>query len=351
MSRAAALFAAAALGSLGLGIAAGRWARRGSPVETAAFERVSSPEPAGVPEATSATPSRPGEKREVAPTVGEVPGGEDSSLAPRMPASFELPGMAGPEWESLAELVTVPEAAGESPRDPLSDPRLRSRMIGLRGKVPTVQADGRGELTHPVVAARLAAAAIARGGLRLSSSQWENVERLVRTYEKSYEDLSAGFKEETLRIEKILGEMELKEGFLVSFLEVLSDAQRSCLLGTEAAPGEYPPYLSPLLMADIERMPIPRGSLETLRQRLAEDIADDFKLEPDFGEGLAATFLAEIAPLLDPRQSLSRTERARIAGWTQIRVFKQILARSDLDRSLRERLITMPRWAVPEVVE
>ncbi len=91
------------------------------------------------------------------------------------------------------------------------------------------------------MATRLAGEILARAGLELTAAQWKEAARLAGEYEAAMARAEAGYGAETLRMERVLDEIELKESFASAFLDGLTERQRAHL----AEGGRPPPFLSP----------------------------------------------------------------------------------------------------------
>ena len=143
---------------LAAGYAGGRWSRArfeakapvGDKVATKAVKGVlntkDSAEIVKAEEASSAEPERAASGA-TDETAGAFP---DHPIR----AQLEAKELSDFDWDELAELI---EASPNALRagDPSEVARLQSVLLKLRGKVPTASADGKGELTHPLVLTQL----------------------------------------------------------------------------------------------------------------------------------------------------------------------------------------------------
>lgn len=272
----------------------------------------------------------------------------DSTTADAIPAALGLEAIGDNDLASLADLVDAAPRPDQLTHGWLSrTPDVASRTLALRGAVPTAMPDGTGELTHPLVASRLAAAILERAGLGFTAAQWEEVARLVDEYESAVARLESGYSSETIRLDRVLDEIELKEQFVSSFLDALSDAQRARLVGD----GAPPPFLSPLLIADVHAMPFPPARQAEIRAGFAREISNDFGIPADIASGLADALFRDLAPLLDPTTAAGLTDidRTLLAGRALASVLRGIVAAPGVDEPTRQRILAVREWMVPDV--
>ena len=333
------LVAAAALASLALGVLAGRWARNGSPAPGAgpstqpSSEADIAPDRAGPAESLAANGSAP-EGPAAAPAAEIAP-------ADPVPPELRIPALGGAELADLADLAAA-APLGDWPERPLD---IARRALALRGAVKTAASDGIGELTDPVVAARLAGEILARAGLELTAAQWTEAARLAGEYAAAMGSAEAGYGAETTRMERVLDEIELKEGFASALLNGLTEGQRAQL----AADGRPPPFLSPLLIAETRVVPFAPGQRAKLAERLAAQLTGDFGIPDDIAVQLGNQYFRDLAPLFDPAAAarLSPVERVLLAGRAQVNVLQGVLRTSGVDEPARRRILAVRHWVVP----
>lgn len=121
-------------------------------------------------------------------------------------------------------------AKGETPPRSLgillqkSIERMRLYEYEALDKLPT-NARHNGENLHPITQSNLIAATLRNGGLPLSDGQINGIQALGVKYEDDYAALQASYPDGTLRLQKIVDEMDLKQRFMNGVYSVLSQEQ------------------------------------------------------------------------------------------------------------------------------
>jgi hypothetical protein len=335
------LVAAAALASLALGLMAGRWARS-RPAAPGAAPSTELGSEAGTATPRPAPAEAPAPDRSAPQAPAAAPSAQTAPADP-VPPELRLDALDAAALAELADLAAAAAPPGDWPERP---PDVARRALALRGAVETAASDGLGELTHPVVAARLAGEILARAGLGLTAEQWREAVRLAGEYEAAMARAEAGYGAETIRMERVLDEIDLKEDFASAFVDGLTDEQRAHLL----ADGRRPSFLSPLLIAEARAMPVAPGQRAELAERFAADVARSFGIPGDVASQLADRLFRDMAPLFDPAAAarLAPVERVLLAGRAQANVFEAVLRAPGVDEPARQRILAICRWVVPD---
>ncbi|MEZ6188883.1 MAG: FecR family protein [Planctomycetota bacterium] len=217
------------------------------------------------------------------------------------------------EWEAPAEAVRTmlpllteyaqTLLAGEKPSDELQvavykqNAKLIEPYLEVRGKLPT-HADGNGEYAHPAFLASLLDAYLRAAGRPLDEAQRARVEALGRDYDAAWAQAQLGYREDTLRVEKLLDELKLKAAFRANLDGVL-DGQQRALLGDESLKDVSGMDLfSPVLVFSATSRVLPGADAPALRAQLQGTLAS---LGID-GQtpGVDAVLDAWLAAALDP---------------------------------------------------
>lgn len=162
-------------------------------------------------------------------------------------------------WDRLAEAITngaeKSEGApiGSTGRAKDASERLDQLSMELAGRVATASGNGRGEITHPRVVARVVEALLGRAGAPLSLEQTSELRKLAREYERAIAEAVA-VSDRSARLERLIDEIELKESFLDDLRDALTPAQRDALEAVTPGGGLVPKALEPFGIAELENL-------------------------------------------------------------------------------------------------
>ncbi len=270
---------------------------------------------------------------------------EDGSASPARRGLAEL---SADDWKVIRAVLEIEMPSSlENLRRLSSDRAFANARETVRGKFPTVEPDGRGELTHPAVVTALIEALLENAGVPLDEEQWKAAEELVADYTDALADVQNLHGANTPKFEKVIDEVGLKQDFLDALSEGLSEPQRTALRNVSPAGEDFPAIASPLVMADFEIHEVPTDSLDELRAGFASELADDFEISLESAAVLNERYFAAIAPLLrNGGESWSTIDRALLAGRAQIELFRPILELPDLDDRARRKIVERLRWLV-----
>lgn len=324
------------------GFYAGRLARRGRELPPHGTG-----DPNAVARADEAIPAPP--STEYVPETGAVESSvRDEATGPSRFERRRPPQLPAEHWSEIEKLLEedIPESGRERRRF-LQGPVFAKARERLRGKFPTNEPDGRGEMTHPAVVARLIDACLDAAGLPLDDEQWRAAEELVAEYDEAFAVVRDQYDRNTPRFEKVVDEVGLKQEFLAALSETLREAQRT-ELEARSPPGERLPTLfSPILMVDLATTRIHADQRSEMRESFARDLAGDFGVARESVQMFIDRFWVDIAPNLGPERSgLAAVDQALIAGRAQVELFRSLLEAGDLDERARRKAIEGVRWVV-----
>lgn len=224
---------------------------------------------------------------------------------------------------------------------------------GLDGEVST-HAVQNGEVSHPLILTNLVAGALESAGLPLADEQKAAIAEVGNGFEREYEELQLGYTGDTLRLEKILDELELKsETMRVIEENILTSEQRQAAFGHAVRHRLCDDWFSPVVMTSSSARPTsggdPSSTISLVKQRLAER----YGLGVHDVESTGSDWLEALTPLLRPtgKDRGVTLEETITAGRAQEVFLHKLLATAGDDIALRRRILEEVSWFVPRVVE
>lgn len=225
------------------------------------------------------------------------------------------------------------------------------------GKLPS-HAPGNGAFTHPSVQVNLMAEQLAQAGLPLSEPQELQLLRVCQDYDSAWEQQEAGWAPDALALEKLLAELQLKQGLSLAIDGILSPTQREALTSPEARGLFSVDLYSPALMLAGTAAPFPVDSPAAAAAQLGqfatrwgltnEPIGAPL-LEPELLERWAQAALEGQLPLPRAQSTLFDVPQALRAGAAQLAVMRELLQRPDLPAATRQALLADQGLAIPRL--
>lgn len=208
---------------------------------------------------------------------------------------------------------------------------LQGHAIKVLRKLPT-HASGNGEYTHPISLANLMANALKGAGKSLTEAQLKRMAELGEDYEAAWEKAQAGYTEQTLKLEKLIDELELKHRFYDGCVGLMAADQRAVIVNEEWQHVVGIDLYSPALMLSMNVRPLLKASREELRAEALAQMSRGWKIEAAALEGqafLVDNWLTELGDFLNPvSQSAAevfRSTEALVLGRAQIKFMKELI--------------------------
>ncbi len=223
-------------------------------------------------------------------------------------ANYEDAADANLKIKAALERVLKAQAEGKEP-EPADLQELGNQNVRLQElaykilkKLPT-HSPGNGEYTHPLNIANLIAQALKAAGKPLSDEQVARIADLGNTYEAEWEKAQARYNENTLRLEKLTDEVDLKQQFYDGLVAQLAADQREIIVSPQTHNRLRLDFYSPGLMLQGNVAPLFLTTREALRTELIKLCAKAWHLEQSQVEGQAVVFDAwfnDLGELLNP---------------------------------------------------
>lgn len=222
----------------------------------------------------------------------------------------------------------------------------------LRGRIPTVL-EGRGELTHPLVASNLVAFALHQAGVPLTESQVKRIAREGEEFEKYWEGARARFDGEPFTLGRVLRELDVRSRFQGRFDTILDSRQREVVFPRALAGRVSLDLLSPRALLTT--------AVEVYRAEPGPEIGEPFLGEIDRALGVpreewdarnqySAGYRQRLhAYRIQRNEQHASFERAEAIARFQLEVLEQIDHQLRLDDDQRARLHAVSRIYVPAV--
>jgi RNA polymerase sigma factor (sigma-70 family) len=283
--------------------------------------------------------------------------------------------LMGADWremaEATAEMSSWLKEANQSDIEPTQDQQIQLRLreqklmaISLKtmNKLPSHISDGNGGITHPIIHWNLLAERLELAGLPLSETQVERLSRLGVEYDAAWEDQGRSYGADTLVLEKILNELELKRTFNERLLGMLTRQQREVIVDP-ALHDTYPYDLhSPLFLIAGKIEPVVRSTRDGVRKSIEKTFTESYDLSEDETRATAAAFaawLVQVEPLLAiplasravHRVYFFRGVEALTAGRAQVALMREILAVLPSGAAARGKLLNSSKLYLPRLAE
>jgi len=244
----------------------------------------------------------------------------------------------------------------------LQEQKLIPLSLKMENKLPSHIDDGNGGSTHPIIHWNLLAERLELAGLPLSDAQVRRISRLGVEYDAAWDHQDAGYGTDTLALEKVLNELELKRAFIERLLGLLTREQREVIVDP-ALHDTYPYDLySPLLLLAGKVEPLVESTREETRKSIEKVFIDRHELSEEQARAAAGAFdawLAQVEPLLAAPLTSRAVHRvyfftgleALAAGRAQTSLMKEVLALLPPDAAARRKMLTTTRLYLPRLLE
>lgn len=279
-----------------------------------------------------------------------------------------IPEVAGADWREMAQaasnmtgllrdLVAQNKSLDElSPELTVAigmeNMKLVKFALAARGKLPT-HAFGNGEFTHPIATANMMAEHLKLAGLPLSAGQIAEIAGFGEDYDAEWLRAQGTYTGETLALEKVMDELELKLRFVGRAMGALTPEQRAVVAPPEVHDRASIDLYSPLLILLPYARPVGRPSPTEIRDLVAAEMTP--AVSADVARALADAWIAENAPRFEPvdREDVPfyRSADAVTAGRATIKLRKELLAMPGIPDEARTKLRDGLEFAIPRLLK
>jgi hypothetical protein len=280
----------------------------------------------------------------------------------------DTPELAGADWREMAQaasnmiglmkdVLAQRKPIEDAPRElqiqiAQENMKLAKFAIAASGKLPT-NAPGNGEFTHPLVLANMLAEHLRLVGLSLSDGQLREIAGFGEEFDLDWERAQAAYGPETLAIEKVIDELELKRRFTTRMLAALSPEQRAVVAPPEIHDRFALDLYSPLLILIPYSHTVARETKGELEAAIGADLV------PIVGEeaarALAEAWVADNAARLEPVAKedvpFFTTDDALAAARATAKLRKALIAAPGVKDEAKANLREERRLSVPRIVK
>ena len=248
----------------------------------------------------------------------------------------ELSGAMSEIIKSLNEIMAARKEGREPSPEVMKNiqkhnQKLIDYYVKVLRKLPT-HMSANGEFVHPINTANIIAAALQAAGKPLSEAQVKQVVALGEEYESSWDKLQSGYDAGTLKLEKVVDELELKQKFYDSMVALLQPDQREVVIDPATHDYMQLDMYSPSLSLVQNLAPVYRPTLEEVRTTLIDEVSKEMGLNKDLvsAQGYVLdTWLTDCGSMLDPRTEaevgMLKTQECIKYGRVQIKAFKALI--------------------------
>lgn len=248
----------------------------------------------------------------------------------------ELSAAMGEIIKSLGEIMAARKEGREPSPESMKNiqkhnQKLIDYYVKVLRKLPT-HMSANGEFVHPINTANMIAAALQAAGKPLSEAQTKQVVTLGEEYEAGWDKLQAGYDASTLKLEKVVDELELKQKFYDGMIALLQPDQREVVIDPATHDYMQLDMYSPSLALVQNLAPVYKPTLEEVRTTLIDEFSREMGINKDLvaAQGfIMDTWFSDCGPLLDPRTEaevgMLKTQECIKYGRVQIKAFKALI--------------------------
>lgn len=248
----------------------------------------------------------------------------------------ELSAAMGEIIKSLGEILAARKEGKEPSPESMKNiqkhnQKLIDYYVKVLRKLPT-HMSANGEFVHPINTANMIAAALQAAGKPLSEAQTKQVVTLGEEYEAGWDKLQAGYDASTLKLEKVVDELELKQKFYDGMIALLQPDQREVVIDPAMHDYMQLDMYSPSLALVQNLAPVYKPTLEEVRTTLIDEFSKEMGINKDLvaAQGfIVDTWFSDCGPLLDPRTEaeigMLKTQECIKYGRAQIKAFKALI--------------------------
>jgi len=228
--------------------------------------------------------------------------------------------------------------------------------LKINGKFPT-HASGNGEFSHPLPHWNLIAERLEAAGLPLSDRQLTRIVKLGEAYDTQWDRLQGSYTAETLGLEKVVDELEIKKAYSDKLEDLLTREQREVIADPSVRHVNSLDVYSPVLLAAGRCKPIAKDTKEGIRKSAMAKWSEQWRLDAsqiDASSALFDAWLADVdsrlAPVPDRLINWFNISDIILSGRAQIKLMKELLAKGALQEISREKISGEDFILVPRLV-
>jgi hypothetical protein len=301
---------------------------------------------------------------------------EDGESREPLAVSFgnwgEVEEIASADWRQMSEsadkvmkivdeIVESGKALEEAPpelllRIGIENSKLLPFAMKLVGKLPT-HASANGAFTHPIAHWNLLSERLRAAGVPLSQRQLRSIARLGDQYDVEWERLQASYSDDTLALEKVLDELDIKKRYLDKLEDLLTGEQRRAVASEKVHHVNQLDIHSPVIIVAMMARPIAGESREKLRDQAIGQWAAAWGIEPGKLAGHAEIiegWLSGLEPRLTPVSRIDaarfRIDDALAAGRAQVELMRRVLRTDLADATAASKIHSETIFVVPRLL-
>lgn len=272
-------------------------------------------------------------------------------------------------WKEMAEaagkIVDMAKEIVESDKEISKDLGIRIATenqklvpfaLKINGKFPT-HASGNGEFTHPLLHWNLLAEHLEMAGVPLSEPQEARIVRLGEEYDAQWERLQGTYAADTLDLEKVMDEVEIKKTFNDKLEGLLTRDQRESIAPSSIRHVNALDVYSPILLLAGRCLPVAKDSKESLRKAAAARFSERWKIEASQLEAQSALldgWLADVesrlVPVPERLVNWFNIQDAIVSGRAQIKVMKELVASTAIDEAAKKKITGEVMVIIPRLL-
>jgi ferric-dicitrate binding protein FerR (iron transport regulator) len=267
----------------------------------------------------------------------------------------EMEEITGANWKEMGEAAAkIVDMAKEIISSEISkdqaiqiateNQKLVPFALKINGKFPT-HASGNGEFSHPLPHWNLIAERLEAAGVPLSDRQLSRVAKLGEAYDAQWDRLQSTYTTETLDLEKVIDELEIKKTYSDKLEDLLTREQREAIADPSVRHVNSLDVYSPVLLAAGRCKPIAKETKEGIRKSAIAKWSEQWKLDASQTEANSAVFdswLADVdsrlAPVPERLINWFNIGDVIVSGRAQIKVMKDLLGKGTLQDASKEKI-------------
>lgn len=209
--------------------------------------------------------------------------------------------------------------------------KLIKLALALEGKLPTHAGNVNGEYTHPAAQINLLAAQLEAMGDPLADEQKLKLAEIGEEYEKRWEVLQKGYSDDTLALQKVLDEADLKMWFTERMFSITTQQQKVKVVDPSVEGIMMLDLYSPgLLLLPLMNSIYVKGAASPKEQYKAW-LASDLDVKPELLNGMEYAFdewqsKLQLAPVPEAQTRLTHVSKVLQAGRAQLSLMQTLAA-------------------------
>ena len=226
----------------------------------------------------------------------------------------------------------------------------------LEGKLPTHAGNANGEYTHPVAQANMLAAHLEAVGDPLSDDQRLRLAELGEEYERRWKTLQQGYTDDTLRLQKILDETDLKVWFTERMFAVTTPQQKAKVVDPSIEGILQFDVYSPGLMLVLAVETIRVTDKDAVKANFKDWLAPKLDVGRELLEGIEYAFdewrgKLPLEPVNTAQSRMVPIQHALQAGRAQLALLQTLAATALSSPEQRKKVQQCKSFGMPQLVK